>query len=279
MATLSERTHILSTIAAGLGAEDTPTGRLGRQLQRGSAAQIRAEEEERRREEQKAGTLGQIGSTLGGLGGILAAPLTGGASLGATVGMGALGGAVGGAAGRAVGGGDVSGEHLLGYGLQGGMSGALTHFAPQMGEWMGFGGAQQAAPQVGAPGITSPQQSPFMPTGAERITAAAQQGAQQASPFAPAAAAPGVTQGIHPGRMQHAYNATMGRTPQAAAQPPSSMLGETFGPQMQNWMQGQMMGQMMGLTPQMADPGVRTRVQMQYDPYNDTWRAGHAYPI
>ena len=248
MSTTIENANVLGMIAAGLGGPESPVGRLGTQLQRGTAAQLRAEEEERRREEEEAGMWGQIGSTLGGLGGVLAAPFTAGTSLAATAGMGAAGSALGGTVGQAAAGGDVTGQEALGYGLQGGVSGALTHFAPQMGNLMG---GQQAAGT--APG----------------------QAAAEAHP-GPILSPAGQSTARAPGLPQGALGAASGA---ASAPTPQSLIGDQLGPQFQNWMQGQMLGQQMGITPSLTDPNVRTRVPMRYDPYNDTWRAGHAYPI
>jgi hypothetical protein len=90
----------------------------------GEAVKKQKEEEEKKK---KAGMFGSVGSTLGSIAGVVAAPFTGGTSLAATAAMGALGGAAGGAAGTLAGGGDLSANQILMDAAMGGVSGAGAH--------------------------------------------------------------------------------------------------------------------------------------------------------
>jgi hypothetical protein len=104
----------------------------------------RQQEAEEKKKKQKFGH--SLGATLGGIGGVLAAPFTGGTSLLATAGMAGLGSALGGAAGNAVTGGGFSPSMMLQDALIGGAGGALGY---------GMGNMGQAA-KIGANGTPGP---------------------------------------------------------------------------------------------------------------------------
>ena len=121
--------------------------------------------EQQKQEKAKKGKMfGSIGATLGTLGGVALAPLTGGASLLVPAALGAAGGAIGGAAGELAGGGRVAVNDVLKYGAQGAAGG----FAGGMGAGVGAGGPMEAGMgaggnllETGAAGIGK---SAFAPT-------------------------------------------------------------------------------------------------------------------
>jgi hypothetical protein len=109
---------------------DSFQGRLSANLGASARAGIQAEnikaERKRAEDDRNAGLFGKVGSTLGTLVGVAAAPFTGGTSMMIPVAMGAGGSLIGGMAGRAAGGGKTSFLDAaidLGTGATGGFAG------------------------------------------------------------------------------------------------------------------------------------------------------------
>lgn len=90
----------------------------------------------RKEKEEKRKKWGGIGSKVGSVLGVAAAPFTGGTSLAATAGLGALGAASGGAVGELASGGGIRPGNLLPYALEGGVSGAMTWAAPKINSYL-----------------------------------------------------------------------------------------------------------------------------------------------
>lgn len=132
----------LSNTMAGATQLFAPPGsqqwNMANTLMDSARAQAMAEEAKKREEEEKkkkkAGLFGKIGSTLGTVGGVLLAPLTGGTSLLIPAAMGAGGSMLGGAAGTLLGGGKIDGADMLGYGLSGGLGGLTGGMAGGFGK-------------------------------------------------------------------------------------------------------------------------------------------------
>lgn len=133
---------MFSNMSLGLAPQGTPMQRYAAQQADDYSARMYADavrkQQKEEEEKKKAGLFGKIGSTLGTIGGVALAPLTGGASLAIPAALGAAGGAIGGAAGRAIGGGEFDPRQFMMDAAQGGLGGYLG------GQFGGFGKAGAA---------------------------------------------------------------------------------------------------------------------------------------
>jgi hypothetical protein len=165
----------LGNLAAGLtGTVTKPGSAVDRFNQTNAGAFQEQQVQEALRKEQaklekakKGKMFGSIGSTLGTLGGVALAPLTGGASLAIPAALGAAGGAIGGAVGELAGGGRVAVNDVLGYGARGAASGLMGGMGAAakgpMEAGMGAGGNLL---ETGAAGIGK---SAFLPTSGQMV--------------------------------------------------------------------------------------------------------------
>lgn len=224
-------------------------GTMGRLVHQSAAQSLEERERQkaarRARRESRGAALGQVGSMLGG---IVAAPFTGGMSLPAAMATTAGASAVGGAAGQLAGSGRLTSGQVLAHGAQGAMTGAGTHMARGMQQ-------QAAAPQEPAvpPTMTRAEPSPMFPqTGHQFRRASGVEGMGGMMFRQPPPAFQAATTEASPGRF------TQGMT---------------------DFMQGQALIRGMGLTPDLLSPQQRSEVNMQYDPISGQWRAQHAYPL
>jgi|GEM_PF-3903729 len=207
----------------------------GAQLSMQSAqAAIQAEAmrrlKKREEEKEKKEKWGGIGSKIGSMVGVAAAPFTGGSSLALTAGLGALGGAAGGAAGELAAGGGIRPGSLIPYAMQGGLSGAMTWAAPRINSFL----ADQYKNQAG--NVTN-------------SVARAAQHQQSVNPLVVAANQRELATGINPFQARLAgvtQPATqMGAAPGTAQEMQASRLaawqhpGRTAATQMYNYAQGQ----------------------------------------
>lgn len=139
---------MFSNMSLGFAPQGTPMQRYAAQQADDYSARMYADavrkQQKEEEEKKKAGLFGKIGSTLGTIGGVALAPLTGGASLAIPAALGAAGGAIGGAAGRMIGGGEFDPRQFMMDSAQGGLGGYLG------GTIGGFGKAAQGATQAAA---------------------------------------------------------------------------------------------------------------------------------